>query len=135
MKNRRPKISGTSGNLDEQLPTISTGANISDETQHNGEGKLKTWPLTAIDCTLSLDVTSRAALDNPMDENLRVLKDVIQNFHMNSPEQVLICALRMLGGRGDSHDCDDIPGSKSCTEIGTDKVSNDHMFGGYYGHP
>jgi len=135
MKKGRPKIPATGGYLDE-LPTISKGANMADKSHFTGEeSELKTWPLTAIDCTLSLDVTSRAALDNPMDENLRVLKDVIQNFHMNSPEQVLICALRMLGGRGDSHDCDDIPGSKSCTEIGTDKVSNDHMFGGYYGHP
>jgi hypothetical protein len=101
-----------------------------------GAGPPEEWPLTAIDCTLSLDVATAAAKKNRDDEALYELKEIIKNFHLEvyPPEKVLMCALRMLGGKGNKHDCA-VFKDTSCTEIGTDSVPDDHMFGGYYGHP
>jgi len=98
------------------------------------EGESREWPLTAIDCTLALDVAQRAVRKFPEDENLRELKNVIKDFHSVAvpPEKVLECSLRMLGGHGDKNDCNGI--AAACTEIGTNVVPYDHFFGGYYGY-
>jgi hypothetical protein len=101
-----------------------------------GAGPQEFWPLTAVDCTLSLDVVTRAVKKNPCDEYLVELKNVVKNFHTVAfpPEKALMCGLRILGGQGNKNDCADIADAR-CTEIGTDYVPNDHMFGSYYGYP
>jgi Peroxidase len=101
-----------------------------------GEGPPEHWPLTAVDCSLSLDVVSRAVKKNPGDGYLHELKDVVKNFHTEAypPEKALMCSLRIMGGEGDKDDCADILDA-SCTDIGTERVPSNHMFGSYYGHP
>ena len=93
------------------------------------------WPMTAVDCSLSLDVAERSVDKHPADDNLRELKDVIKDFHSTAipPEKVLECSLRMLGGYGNEKDCDDV--QATCTKIGTNVVPHSHLFGGYYGKP
>lgn len=89
--------------------------------------------MLAADCSLSLTVVSQAAQEDPNDAALLILKDVVENFHLraSTPEEVLMCSLNMLGGKGDKTDCYDV--MANCTTIGTDSVPHDHMFGAYYG--
>ena len=89
------------------------------------------WPLTFLDCTLSLD-----ELDNDLDPNIVKFKNAIKGFGSVPVYNVLRCALSILGGRGSSSDCSDIPpdpGLVDCFFIGSSAVPNNHKFGAFFG--
>ena len=81
----------------------------------------KPWPMTPIDCTLGLDNVERAGET--------ALKNAILNFHKPhyKPEQILMCALNILGGQGDAEGgiCDFITPSECQSKDG-------HKFGGFF---
>lgn len=91
------------------------------------------WPLTFLDCNLSHD-----ELVDDVDPNVIKFKNAIERFGIFPVYNVLRCALSMLGGRGNSSDCSDIPpdpGLVDCFLIGTDEVPSHHKFGAFFGLP
>lgn len=97
-----------------------------------GEGGVqKEWPITAVDCSLGLDAVGRLQETCDMAtciNGLEELKNVIKGFHVSYKpvEDILMCALNMLSGRGSTSDCAGIL-EADCTVI-----SKPHKFGAYY---
>lgn len=85
------------------------------------DGKSKSWPLTKADCTLGVDNVEKSGEI--------ALANAIKNFHKPEyvTEDILLCALNILGGAGDAEGgiCDTIIPSE-CQSKG------DHKFGAVY---
>jgi hypothetical protein len=90
------------------------------------------WPMTLIDCTLGLDNVIEAENDplDPMDAGMALTMTEMGDGTINV-EEALLCAFRMLGGRG--HEFDEGGFCVNSNNVDKCKANTVYQFGGFFG--